>query len=181
MQTIKLHLNFSLRQKYTIHLGNVGWLSFKSKRFADDFLRQYKSLLTDNVRYLISYHSEINSLHKNFYLDLDFETSLKIKKQLHNFDNRLEYVFCEFSKGNANSMVFSNIDYCFACLIDSLNLLFDYAKRYKNYSLKNQSRSKIKILYNLEKLFDEDKHSLKINFDYRNNSIPLKIVKSKTA
>jgi len=53
----------------------------------------------------------------------------------------------------------------------------DFAKVYKEYSLKKQVFAKLKILIELEKIFEIDKHSLIVNESYKNDSQTININK----
>jgi hypothetical protein len=181
MKNIKLEFSFSPQKKYKVHIGHCEWLQFKSKRFAKAFLAKYKSLLTDNVRSLITYQIQVNQLHKIFYFEYDVKTNRHITNEIKNFEKQLPFIFQQYSEGNANAFVFQTISYCIASLLNATDLMYDHSLKYKNYALKNQCRSLIKILYDFEKSFDYDVKNLNVNFDYRNSVSPLKCVINKTA
>jgi len=182
MKNIIIELNFSPSKNYLIHLGGQEWLNFKSKHFVEEFIRKYKSVLIDNIRYLSSFQSEIYQLYRNYYFVFDDRTERQILASLHNFDDRFGFIFQEYSKGNQNAFSFNNISYCFATAVDTLSLMKDFAKVYKEYSLKNQVFAKLKILIELEKIFEIDKHSLIVNESYKNDSQTINFNKiSKTA
>ena len=174
----QLSINISLseyHEKHTIYLGNGEWLKHKSKTFLKLYLRTYKKVLMDNIRILNSYNSQIYILYRTFYFDLSVIEVEKINQCLNTFNSQFNWMFDNIG-GDQNSIIFSKIDSCIGISLETLQILQNHAQLYKNYSLKNQSQSQIKMIVNFKEKYELEKRSLELNTNYSKEN--LKVLKN---
>ena len=148
------------KTKYEIHLGNCEWLTFDSLYQANKFKREYKKLITFNLRSLNNFHAQIYSLYRTFYFDLDNTTLRRVKSALFGGNEVFDKIFGKYSEGNHNAFVLKDIDLSFHLNLDALYHLIEFARCYKNYSLKNQSSALHLLLLHLEDKYQKDKRNL---------------------
>ena len=162
-----LHFEIEEKEHYcSIHLVNCEWLKFKNKTKAKKFVRKYKKVILDNVRILNSIQPQINQLYRQNILQLEEGIKRSVRQSLLAFDDRFEYIFKIFSPGNNNDFVLGNIEKSFDHLESAAFILFSFAKKYKNYSLKASTRPILKNLELLYKQYKKDRKSLKVDMAY---------------
>lgn len=173
MKQLKFDISLSqYNEKHTIYLGNKESLEHKSKSFLKLYLRTYKKVILDNVRNLNSHNSHIYSLYRTFFFDLsDIEVD-RVCQMFQSFNKSFNWMFDNIG-GCQNSIIFSKINLCISCNIDILNLLKNHSQIHKNYSLKNQAESYLKMMIDFQSRFESDKRSLDLNRDYTKNNLKL--------
>ncbi|GAB5563364.1 MAG: hypothetical protein Wins2KO_04270 [Winogradskyella sp.] len=161
----KLTLNFNKKaeRKYEIHLGDCEWLQFKSERYVKEYLSRYKKTLTNNLRILNSYNQILHTTYRQFYFELPLLIVEQIDEFLNTFNEVYNRIFYNFSLGNQNAFVFSNIQKSIVCLSNSAELMYVYAQKHKIYSLLNSITSFRKMIFDFENTLDKDKHDLNIS------------------
>lgn len=174
MQKLKLEFTFSKSRKYCVHVGHMQWLEFETKRFVQNYLREYKKLLMDNIRLVNNIYSQSHQLYRLFYFELDDSTCFKLENINQSISERWSFVFKTFSEGNQNAFVFGNIEKIMMLNEDFLLTLKNHAQKYKNTSLTSQINPLIKQLEVIEKSYMDDKLSLKLNTSYQTK---MKLVK----
>ncbi len=76
----KITLKFSKNsdRHYTIHLGNMQWLEFKSERYIKKYLAKYRKIVTANVQILNQYNLMFLSSYNQHYFELSHLEIYKI-------------------------------------------------------------------------------------------------------
>lgn len=152
----------------TVHLGNGEWLKFKNKTKAEKFIRKYKQVLGDNISLLNVLQPQINLIYRQNILQLDDSTQRSVQYYLKSYDERFDFIYRNYSEGNQNAFVFSNIENCFEHLNSSASLLYSFGKLHKNYTLKNAVKPILKNLKILFSTYQADKRSLNVDNSYMN-------------
>lgn len=169
----QLEISFKLSQhheKHTIYLGNSEFLKHKSKTFIKNYVRLYKKVLMDNVRIINSYNAQIYGLYRTFYFDLSTIEVAKVNHFFTSFNSDFNWMFDNIG-GEQNSIIFNKINACISRSFDILEVLKEHGAKHKNYSLKNQAESYLKILKNFEEKYNEEKRSLNVNRDYTKSNV----------
>lgn len=172
MKKMNLEISYHREYKYYVYVSRDIRLSFPNKTKAEKFIRTYKRVLRDTVTQLHTLNTNIYNLFSVFYLQLDPITTHRVRNLLHNFDNRFEYVFKTYSHGNSCFSV-TAVWSCFDTLEDVLVELKEYSSKNKLTSLRQQTRSYIKLRETLVRTFNADCSDLNISEKY------LKKVKKK--
>ena len=127
-------------------------------------------MLLDNVRILNSYNSQVYTLYRTFYFDLSIIEVAKFNECNNTFNKQFNWMFDNIG-GDQNSNIFSKIDSCISILLDALYILKNHAQIHKNYSLKNQSESYIKMIEDFKENYENEKHSLELNRNYTKKNL----------
>jgi hypothetical protein len=173
MKQLKIELSLSeYNEKHFIYLGNNECLKHKSKSFLKIYLRTYKKVILDNVRLLNIYNAQIYTLYRSFYFDLSLVEIQHITDYFNMFNKQYNWMFDNIG-GSQNVIVFSKINVCVNNCIDILQILKGHSQTNKNYSLKNQSESLLKVMNDFFKQFEKDKNSLSLNRDYTKDNLRL--------
>lgn len=177
MKQLKIEISLSqYHEKHKIYLGGGEWLEHKSKTFLEKYLRTYKKVLLDNVRILNSYNIQIYGLYRMFFFDLSDTEVHQITQLFDDFNRSFNWMF-DNRGGSQNSIVFSKLSSCVQTTFRILNILKNHGQKHKNYSLKNQSESLLKMMENFEDKFEYEKSCLSIKRNYAKKD--LKIVKDE--
>ncbi len=166
-----LKLNLELiqeRNRFSIHLGGGKWLYFDNKTVANNYLRQYKRVLRDNVTMLNVLQPDINQMYRANYLFLPEDLIRSVSCQFSLFDEGFNRIWKVYSPGNKNAFVFKNVNTCFYSLISICEQLFLFAQTSKNYVLQAQIKPLLKHIRGLSSQFSNDISSLDITEDYLN-------------
>ncbi|MBP0902380.1 hypothetical protein ACFSKN_02030 [Mariniflexile gromovii] len=171
----QLKIEFSLseyNEKHTIYLGDSNFIKHHSKTFLKKYLSTYKKVLLDNVRIINNYNAQIYCLYRNFYFDLSEIEVQNISSLFDNFNKQFNWMFDNLG-GCQNSIIFSKINHCIYTNIDILQILKSHSHTNKNYSLKNQSESLLKMISDFQETYERNKKSLDLNRDYTKQNLKL--------
>lgn len=157
MKKIRLGISEDKR-KYKVKLDFDTHFTFTSKKKCDKFIVSFRLLLTDYSRLLRHMQGSIYTMYNLYYFELSIRIEQDVKNNLHDFDNRFEYIFKDYSVGNNNYFVLSNLNSCFNKLESTILTLKQFAQEYKHYSLINQTSA---ILLNLENNKNSFENTLK--------------------
>ena len=175
----QLHFEISLseyNEPHTIYLGNKEWLKHKSKTFLKLYVRTYKKVIQDDVRILNSYNSQIYALYRIFIFDLSDVEVEHVTECFQRFNKSFNWMFDNIG-GCQNSIIFSKINQCIFSSLDVLRILRTHAQTHKNYSLKNQAESYLKMITDFQKQYENDRRSLDLDRDYTKDN--LKVIKNE--
>lgn len=166
MKQLKISISLSqYHENPTIYLGNVEWLKHKSQSFLKKYVRTYKKVLLDNVRIINSYNAQIYTLYRTFYFDLSDIDVHNFNQYNNDFNTSFNWMF-DNRGGCQNSIIFSKIDSCISTSLKMLYILLEHGQLHKNYSLKNQAESYIKMIENFDERYNSDKRSLNLERNY---------------
>lgn len=173
MKQLKLEISLSeYNEKHFIYVGNRERLEHFSKRFLETYLRTFKKVILDNVRILNLQNAQIYNLYRTFYFDLSGIEVERISNEFEQFNKNFNWMFDNIG-GNQNQIVFSKIDRCINICIDILQILKGHAQTHKNYSLKNQAESLLKLFNDFYDKFESERRSLDLNRDYTKDNLRL--------
>ena len=160
MKTITIEVNYFNNQKHSIHIGNCEWLEFKNKRFVRDYKVRYKRMLIDNVGVINNLYIQSFMLYRSNYFQFSERTIRNLDEHFIDFLTDFNMIFKRYSVGNNNAFVLQKIDLCFDCITNSLDLLKNHAQLHKNYMLRSQVNTLIKMIGDLENKYNKDKSDL---------------------
>ena len=174
MKQLKIKVDFASNNesKHTIHLGNCEWLEHKSKNFLKLYLRTYKKVLLDNVNILNNYNSQVYTLYRTFYFAFSGTETENISMYFQSFNKQYNWIF-HSSYDIENSTIFNKINQCVYALYDILHIMKVNAQKNKNYSLKKQVDSYLKMVTDFERKYESDKRSLNLTRDYTKTNLNL--------
>jgi hypothetical protein len=171
MKQLKLEISLSeYNEKPCIFLGFSEKLQHHSKTFLNTYLRTYKKVIKDNLRILNNYNAQIYSLFRNFYFDINTSDTRQISIQFKNFNDNFDWIFDNVG-GCQNSIMMLKISQCIGINITILQIMKTGAQINKNYALKNQSESLLKMMNDFETIFNNDKMSLDLDRDYAKDNL----------
>ena len=179
MRKVRLEISKD-KKKYKVKLDFDTHFTFTSKKKCDRFISSFTVLLTDYSRLLLQMQGNVYSMYNLYYFELSTRIERDVKNNLHDFDNRFEYVFKDYSVGNNNYFVLSNLHSCFYKLEHTIQTLKQFGQQYKHYSLINQASALLLNLENNQKSFTSTLKSYTPSSSHRTKS--LKVVHlNKTA
>lgn len=176
MIDLKVEITFFNKQKHTIHLGNQEWLSFKSKKYLRDYLVRYKRTLKTNVFILNNFHLQIYQIFRLHYFQFNRKFTNQFEELNSNFTYHFDKIFKKYSDGNHNAFMLGHISMCIKHQNDLIELIMDFAKKQKNYTILNLLKPLEKQLYDFEIQYEKDLHDLKMYPKSKSNN--LKIIKT---
>src|SRR5690606_29181918 len=123
-----------------------------------------------NVRILNMHNAQIYALYRTFYFDLSVIEVNHLTRHFRDFNESFNWMFDTLG-GCQNTILFSKINRCIVINLDILHILKQHAQLNKNYSLKNQSESLLKMMSDFEHQFEKNKKSLDLNRDYTKDNL----------
>lgn len=160
MKTITIEVNYFKNQNHSIHIGNCEWLEFKNKRFVRDYIVRYKRMLIDNVGVINNLYTQSFMIYRSNYFQFSERTIRNLDEHFIDFMKDFNMIFKRYSKGNNNAFVLQKIDLCFDGITNSLGVLKNHAQLHKNYMLRSQVNTLIKMIGDLEHRYNKDKSDL---------------------
>jgi hypothetical protein len=177
MKNPTIQVSFSKNKNIEISLGNNEMIKFPNKTLAKAFQFKLKRLIKDNIISLSNLESQIYNCYRENYLYFPSITGRKILNNIQAFDNKIDFVFKEYSQGNGG-FVFHSLDHLFAFINNSIDLMTEYAQKYKSFALKNQMYALTNLVEMLEKDFHLKKLDLELCYAPKRK---LKVIKLITA
>ncbi len=177
MKNPTIEVYFSSQKKIVISYGSNDKLKFPNKTQAKAFSYQLKKLVKYNITTLSDIQAQVYSCYRSNYLYLPDMMASKILSSIQKFDNRIDYVFKQYSHGNG-SFMFNAIEQMYISLETSISLLLEYAQKYKAFALKNEMTALINILDLLEKDYYSKRRDLELCYSPKRK---MKVIKLKTA
>tara|TARA_Y100000782_G_scaffold102462_1_gene118863 strand:- start:301 stop:876 length:576 start_codon:yes stop_codon:yes gene_type:complete len=160
----------------------LGWSNIKSdtnRKKLEKYLVEFKRIFKDNMRVLLSLQSQVNQLHKVFYFELNESSHFEIQRALADFEFNFNWIFK--GESSRNYIATGKMSVCIGLLIDCVDTMLNFARTNKHYSLKHQSESLRKMLYELQYSYERDKTALDLDLDYKRVVPPLKSKNTKNA
>lgn len=178
MKQLKIKISFATNNEinHTIHLGNCEWLTHKKKSFLKLYLSTYKKVLFDNVNNLNNYNALIYNLYRSFYFDFNAMETERLNDCFDVFNKQYNWIF-HSTYDLENSQIFNKIKQSIYALYDVLSVMKVNAQKNKNYSLKRQVESFLKMVADLERKYEDDRRSLNLTRDYTETK--LRIIKKE--
>ena len=179
MKTITIEVNYFNNQNHSIHIGNCEWLEFKNKRFVRDYIVRYKRMLIDNVGVINNLYIQSFMLYRSNYFQFSERTIRNLDEHFIDFLTDFNMIFKRYSEGNNNAFVLQKIDLCFDGITNSLGILKNHAQLHKNYMLRSQVNTLIKMIGDLEDKYYKDKSDLSLYKNIKKQKL-IKLVHKRT-
>ena len=159
---------------YYVLFGIGERIEFRNKTIAKEYVYDIKKLIKDCLHIVSLLQSNLYTSYRSIYFNMDHRLNRKLKSSIHQFDDRIDFVFKNYQEGNS-AFIFTEINNLFSTLEYTILLLKEYAREYKQFALKNLMYGLLKHLENVQDSFERDKNKIKIDFRVRNRK--MKVVK----
>ncbi|WP_036385055.1 hypothetical protein [Muricauda sp. MAR_2010_75] len=163
-----------LRKTYRIYIERDVVHLFRTKAEANQYIKKYKSVLTDNLPIMLNLEFQLNMLRNQHFQFMDTRMQRNLLNAFIDFHDSYGMIFCNMGGENECAVQFNKIRVSFDFLFDIVDFMKDYGQRNKKPVLLNQLNGISKILVLTERNYSNEVKGLFVAHGYRGRLQSLK-------
>lgn len=167
-----------LPYKYSINLHNRKILYFKSKRKAEDFIRDLSSFVSDTIRSCYDIHVQLYSMYLHHSFTIKPYSLNQIKLRLDGFLNIIEKWSRDYGEG-WQSLALSGFFKILNHVEDTSLEFISYFKKSNDYFHVNKVNAHLQMIYFFYEKYDQIFKRIEANLNYKTKTVKVLDLKRK--